>query len=112
VIFRTKTGRPFRQASLGYYWHPVRAAFGQPKLAWYALRHFAASYFINVLKLDPWIVAEHLRHDDGGVQVRSLYGHPSAIVARDEIKRAFETNVVQLQRRPGAQREQSHGEVP
>jgi integrase len=89
LIFRTKRGRQFRQESLHRYWHPVRCAFGRPDLVWNSLRHFCATYLLNELRLEPWIVAQQLRHDDGGTLVVERYGHPSRHVARDEIRQAF-----------------------
>lgn len=49
------------------------------------------------------VVAQQLRHDDGGTLVRELYGHPDAAIARERIRAAFreQTTVVAL---PG-----SHG---
>ena len=37
-----------------------------------------ASYMLNVLALEPWVIAEQLRHSDGGALVLELYGHPIA----------------------------------
>jgi hypothetical protein len=35
------------------------------------------------------VVAQQLRHDDGGTLVRELYGHPDAAIARERIRAAF-----------------------
>jgi hypothetical protein len=32
----------------------------------------------NVLRLEPWVIAEGLRHSDGGALVLELYGHPQS----------------------------------
>lgn len=89
LVFHTLYGRQFRQPSLHYAWNPVRVAFGRPDLKWHGLRHFCATYMLNVLGLQPWVVAQQLRHDDGGTLVVELYGHPDAKVARDHIRQAF-----------------------
>jgi hypothetical protein len=49
--------------------------------------HFGASYMLNDLALEPWVVAaEQLSHSDGGVLVVRLYASPSR---RDAIKPAM-----------------------
>jgi integrase len=93
LIFRTKRGHQFRQEGLHRVWAPVRDAFTtklpdthhlrerllvdpEDRLDFYELRHFGASYMLNVLALEPWVIAEQLRHSDGGALVLELYGHP------------------------------------
>ena len=83
LIFRTKRGNQFRQESQWRAWDPVRRAFTaslpathhlrervaadeQDQLDLYELRHFGASYMLNELELEPWVIAEQLRHTDGG----------------------------------------------
>ena len=48
----------------------------EDRFDFYELRHFGASYMLNVLGLEPWVIAEQLRHTDGGALVVELYGHP------------------------------------
>jgi hypothetical protein len=43
-------------------------------LDFYELRHFGASYMLNDLELEPWVVAEQLRQSDGGVLVSGCTG--------------------------------------
>jgi len=55
----------------------------------YELRHFGASYMLNELELEPWVIAEQLRHTDGGRLVLELYGHPDRNKAIDRMRRAY-----------------------
>lgn len=106
LMFRTTTGRQFSAPSWHYTWGPVRAAFvdslpeshplrqrladdPKDKLDFYELRHFGASYMLNVLELEPWVIAQQLRQSDGGALVVKLYGHPERRVAIDRLRRAF-----------------------
>jgi integrase len=110
LMFRTKRGKQFRQESLHRWWMPVRAAFMaklppghhlHERLAldpddgmdFYELRHFGASYMLNVLGLEPWVIAEQLRHADGGILVVKLYGHPSREEAIGRMRRAYTARV-------------------
>lgn len=94
LIFRSRRGRQWTNHSLGYAWRPIRDKFTtklpkghhlrqrlaldpRDRLDFYELRHLGASYMLNVLKLEPWVIAEQLRHHDGGQLVTGLYGHPS-----------------------------------
>jgi integrase len=106
LIFRTKRGRQFRQESLSWSWAPIRAAFiaslpethhlrrrlerdPEDRFDFYEMRHFGASYMLNVLGLQPWVIAQQMRHDDGGALVTALYGHPERKVALEQMRRAF-----------------------
>jgi integrase len=106
LMFRTARGRQFSAPSWHYTWQPVRAAFvaGLAKthplrerlavdpgdrLDFHELRHFGASYMLNVLELEPWVIAQQLRQSDGGALVLKLYGHPERRVAIDRLRRAF-----------------------
>jgi hypothetical protein len=44
---------------------------------------------LNVLGLQPWVIAKQLRHGDEGALVLKLYGHPSRSVAIDSTRRGF-----------------------
>jgi hypothetical protein len=59
------------------------------QLDFYELRHFGASYMLNELELEPWVIAEQLRHSDGGRLVIELYGHPDHDNANERIRRAY-----------------------
>ncbi len=75
-IFTTKTGRRFSKTSHYYYWHALRCAAGRPNMAFYELRHFAATWLLEQGASEA-DVAVQLGHTDGGALVRSTYGHPS-----------------------------------
>jgi integrase len=106
LIFRSKRGHQLRQESWHRAWDPIRRAFSaslpdthhlrerveadpDDQLDFYELRHFGASHMLNDLELEPWIIAEQLRHDDGGALVVKLYGHPDRLKAIDRIRRAY-----------------------
>jgi integrase len=106
LIFRTRRGHQFRQGSLHHAWALVRAAFtaelpaghhlrrrlafdSEDHLDFYELRHFGASYMLNELELEPWVIAKQLRHSDGGALVVRLYGHPAREKAIERMRRAF-----------------------
>jgi hypothetical protein len=63
---------------------------------------------LNELELEPWVIAEQLRHSDGGKLVIELYGHPDRRKAIDRIRRAYTgAQVTELRgqiSRPGVQR--------
>ena len=54
-----------------------------------ATRRYFAWYLLNVKQLPDHVVAQQLRHDDGGTLVREVYGHPDAAIARERIRAAF-----------------------
>lgn len=121
VMFRTLDGAMLAESTLHYWLDPVRlvwAARGRTadeqarrrRFSWYQLRHFCGSYLLNVKLLEPWMVAEQLRHKDGGVLVQKLYGHPSARVAREQIRRAFGSGVRPLDGGSGASRERGEAD--
>ncbi|HYV17322.1 MAG TPA: hypothetical protein VE972_15015 [Conexibacter sp.] len=106
LLFRTRRGRQFRQESWSRAWAPLRAVFMRElpighhlrqrlvvdpddRLDFYELRHFGAAYMLNVLRLQPWVIAKQLRHSDDGALVLKLYGHPSRDTAIDLIRNGF-----------------------
>jgi integrase len=106
LLFRTRRGRQFRQESWGRAWDPIRMVFTHElapghhlrrrlaadpsdRLDFHELRHFGAAYMLNVLDLQPWVIAKQLRHGDEGALVLALYGHPSRAVAIDQLRRGF-----------------------
>jgi integrase len=99
-VFLTPRGKRLTGRTLHYHWDPIRNAVGKPEMALYELRHFAAAYLLNELRIPPHQVALQLGHTDGGVLVQRLYGHPSEVLARQAIKDAFGSNVVPI--RPGS----------
>jgi integrase len=106
LIFHGKRGQQLRQESWHRAWDPVRRTFANQlpathhlrlrieadetdQLDFYELRHFGASHMLNELQLEPWIIAEQLRHTDGGALVVKLYGHPDRKKTIDRIRRAY-----------------------
>lgn len=95
LLFLSKRGKPMTKGTHVYYWHPVRSAIGRPDMDFYELRHFCATYLLE-LGLSPADVALQLGHTDGGRLVQERYGHPDQDLARERLKRAFQTNVTEL----------------
>lgn len=86
-VFSTKRARRFSKSQFAIYWHPVRAAFGQPRLHFYELRHSCATMLLE-RGLSASDVAWQLGHTDGGALVTSTYGHPERS-ARERLLAAF-----------------------
>ena len=55
-----------------------------------ATRHYFGWYALNVLELEPHVIAEQLGHRDGGRLVVELYGHPDKARARRRIREAYD----------------------
>ncbi len=55
-----------------------------------ATRHHFGWYALNVLGLEPYVIAEQLGHKDGGKLVIQLYGHPDKGRARRLIREAYD----------------------
>jgi hypothetical protein len=55
-----------------------------------ATRHYFGWYALNVLDLEPHVIAAQLGHRDGGRLVVELYGHPDKARARRRIREAFD----------------------
>ena len=66
------------------------AVLPEDRLDVYELRHFGASYMLNVLAVEPWVIAEQLRHSAGGALVLELYGHPDRQEAIRRIRDAYQ----------------------
>lgn len=113
LLWRTKTGRQFSQSNWSPTWKAIRKVFMRelPKVHhlhrrlaadpedifdFYELRHFGASYMLNELKIEPWLIAEQLRHKDGGALVIKLYGHPTSKTVIDQLRRGWGRNVQPL----------------
>jgi integrase len=90
TVFANKRGGRLSQATNHWYWNPVRIAVGRPKMAFYEMRHFAATHLLE-LGCSPADVAVQLGHTDGGALVMRLYGHPDQDRARERLRRAFDT---------------------
>jgi integrase len=128
LLFHTKTGRQFRQESWWRTWDPIRTRLARElpaghhlrqrlaqdpddKLDFHELRHMGASYALNILEIEPWVIAKQLRHSDDGALVIKLYGHPTRQTAMDRMRRGWGANVRQLPVRPTDACERSR-EIP
>jgi len=89
LVFVAPQGGPIFAPHFNWLWSPVRAAFGRPKMAFYELRHFCATYLLE-LGLSPSDVAMQLGHTDNGKLVMDVYGHPSVKAARARILAAVD----------------------
>ncbi len=88
LVFPAPCGGQLCASSFLWVWNPVRALFGRPKMALHELRHFCATYLLE-LGLAPVDIAVQLGHTDGGALVMSTYGHPSERAARGRIAAAM-----------------------
>jgi integrase len=110
LLWRTVTGRQFKQSTWSPTWKAIRTVFmrelapthhlhrrlrADPKdvFDFYELRHFGASYMLNDRKIEPWVIARQLRHKDDGGLVVKLYGHPKDEVVIDHLRRGWQQNV-------------------
>lgn len=113
LFFHTKTGKQFRQESWWRTWDPIRMQFVRElpadhhlrqrlaqdpddNLDFHELRHMGASYALNMLEIEPWVIAKQLRHSDDGALVIKLYGHPTRQTAMDRMRRGWGAPVQEL----------------
>ena len=90
-VFLTNRGHHYTPSSRSHHWNRVRCFAGLPEMTLYlATRHYFGWYALNVLELEPHVIAEQLGHRDGGRLVVELYGHPDKSRARRRIKEAFD----------------------
>lgn len=90
-VFVTLRGTHYTPSSRVYHWNRVRIAAGLADTTLYlATRHYFGWYALNVLGLDPAVIAEQLGHKDGGRLVEELYGHPDSRVRRRALRDAFD----------------------
>jgi integrase len=90
-VFTTLRGHHYTPSTRNHHWNRVRAGAGLANMSLYlATRHYFGWYAINVLELEPHVVAEQLGHKDGGKLVIELYGHPDASRAREKIRKAHD----------------------
>jgi integrase len=89
LVFPGPSGGQLWSSAFSWVWKPVRSAFGRPTMALHELRHFCATYLLE-LGLAPADVAVQLGHTDGGALVMSTYGHPSDRAARARIAAAMD----------------------
>lgn len=106
LMFHGQRGGQLHQQAMHRYWSPIRAAFmaslpighhlhqrraldPEDNFQVAELRHAGASYMLNDLGLEPWVIARQLRHSDDGGLVLRLYGHPTRQTAIEKMRRAF-----------------------
>lgn len=104
LFFHSKRGRQFRRESWWRSWDPIRTQFTRElpdshhlrerlaldpddKLDFHELRHMGAGYALNILEIEPWVIAKQLRHSDDGALVIKLYGHPTRRAVVDRMRR-------------------------
>jgi hypothetical protein len=90
-VFTTLRGTHYTATSRMHHWNRVRAAAGLGGTTLYlATRHYWGWYALNVLELEPHVIAEQLGHRDRGKLVVQLYGHPDKASARRKIREAHD----------------------
>jgi integrase len=126
LLWRTVRGKQFKQSSWSPTWKVIRQLFMHElpaghhlhqRLAldredvfdFYELRHFGASYMLNVLGIEPWVIAQQLRHKDGGILVVKLYGHPTAATAIEKMRQSWGQNVKHLRGIDGGEKRRDLG---
>jgi integrase len=87
-VFTTKNGTHFSGRVSHYYWDPVRNAYGDPTLDFYALRHFFGSMLAR-LGVNAPEIARAMGHTDGGKLALERYVHITERESRDRIRDAF-----------------------
>lgn len=107
LLFTSPHDRMWTQPSHHRYWQSLRKLAKRPGLAFYELRHAAATFMLE-RGVTPWDVAIQLGHTDGGQLVMELYGHPSEAGARARLLAAWDaqTGPVPIDR-SGVRREQA-----
>jgi integrase len=89
TVFVAPRGGRLWAPHFNWLWNPVRVAFDRPTMAWHELRHFCATYLLE-LGLAASDVAVQLGHTDNGKLVMDTYGHPSERAARSRILAAVD----------------------
>lgn len=87
-MFPGKKGQPMDGATITNAFKPVKVLAGLPQATPGALRHFLASYMLNELGLQPYTIAQQLRHSDGGKLITKTYGHPDRAIHLSRIAEA------------------------
>lgn len=77
---------PLNRPMLSYHWRRARHAVGVDEYVFHSLRHFHASWLLD-LGATPVDIALQLGHRDGGRLVQELYGHPNDAIARERLRR-------------------------
>lgn len=88
--FVNSKGEHWRHHSRLHHWDRIREQLELADVSLYlATRHFFGAYAVNVLRLESEDVAFLMGHEDGGEQVRRLYGHRDRELALDRGLAAF-----------------------
>jgi hypothetical protein len=91
-VFTTLRGTHYTPSSRNHHWNRVRVAAGLDSMTLYlATRHYFGYYALNVLELEPSVIAVQLGHRDGGRLVEQLYGHRDKRKSLAKIRQAFAT---------------------
>jgi integrase len=107
LLFTSPRDRMWTQPSQHRYWATLRKLAARPGLAFYELRHGAATMLLE-RGTTPWDVAQQLGHTDGGQLVMELYGHPAEANARERVLAAWDPEVTPISAaRSGVVREQA-----
>lgn len=88
IVFPKPDGSHYTKSSFAYWWEKVRNLAGRPGMDFYELRHFCATYLLE-LGVSHADVAIQLGHRDGGALVMSTYGHPAEAGARSRLRQAM-----------------------
>jgi hypothetical protein len=76
TLYDALRGTHYTPSSRNHHWNRVRAAAGLGDMTLYlATRHYFGYYALNLLDLEPSVIAVQLGHRDGGRLVEELYGH-------------------------------------
>jgi integrase len=90
-VFQTLRGHHYTPSSRTHHWNRVRIRAGLEETSFYlATRHYFGWYSLNVLELEPSVIAHQLGHRDGGKLVEQLYGHREQARSREKVRRAFQ----------------------
>lgn len=103
-VFETVRGTHYTASARTYHWNRVRCSVGIDSSLYLCTRHYFGWYALNILGLEPAVIAIQLGHRDGGKLVEELYGHRDQQIARERIRTAFDQragNVTPLRRAHG-----------
>jgi integrase len=100
-VFETLRRNHYTATSRTHHWNRVRCTVGTDSTLYLATRHHFGWYALNILGLEPAVIAVQLGHKDGGKLVELLYGHRDQNLAREKIRQAYRArpaNVTPLRR--------------
>lgn len=90
-VFTTLRRHHYTPSTRNHHWNRVRCAVGLGDVSLYlATKHYFGWYALNVLGLEPAVIAEQFGHRDGGKLVEQLYGHPDKKLRRAKLRAAFD----------------------